>query len=105
MVPRPNLPRLRELGGHPELPIRSLARHFQKGLNKYVQREGEPRLSLPAGGKLNNVHFCLCEPEQGWPSHRAGPGGGCDWQLVASTKSEEPMKFLIAGARLASAYK
>lgn len=32
-------------------------------------------------------------------------GGGDDWQLVASRKSKEPMKSLIAGARLALAYK
>lgn len=47
------------LGGSPELPVRSLPRHsFQKGLNKYVQQEGEPRLSPPAGGKLNCARCC-----------------------------------------------
>lgn len=54
--------------------------YFQKGRDKYVQREG--RVALPAaGGKLNNVHFCCSEPEQGWPEGQAG--GGLDWQLVA----------------------
>lgn len=106
VVPRPHLLRPQGLGGSPELPVRSLPKHcFQKGLNKYVQQEGEPQLPLPAGGKLNNVHFCRCEPEQGWSGRGAEPGGGRDWQLVASPKSEQPMKFLIAGARLASADK
>lgn len=68
-----------------ELPSRPLPRRcFQKELNKYiVQWEGEPWLSLPAGGKLNNVHFCRCEPEQGWPSCRPGREAaaiGSSWQ-------------------------
>lgn len=52
-----------------------------------------------AGGKLNNVHFCCCEPEQGWPAGRAGGGRiGSSWQ---GPKSKEPMKSLMAGVRLA----
>lgn len=70
-----------------KLPSRSLPRRgFPKGLNKYVvQREGEPWLSLPAGGKLNNVHFCRCELEQGWPSCRPGQEAaamGSSWQAL-----------------------
>lgn len=44
-------PRPQGLGGSLELPVRSLPRHcFQKGLNKYVQQEGEPGFHCPLAG-------------------------------------------------------
>lgn len=64
----------------------------------YVQWEGSVALA-DTGGKLNNVHFCCCEPEQGWP------WGGWEVAWIGSLwqgpKSKEPMKCLMAEVRLA----
>lgn len=69
--------------------------------DKYVRRERSVALAT-TGGKLNNVHFCCCEPEQGWPAGRAGRREvawiGSLWQ---GPKSKEPMKCLMAEVRLA----
>lgn len=75
---------------------------FPKGIKEIRPAGGGGRLSVPTGGKLNNVPFCGCELE---PAGGPGAGGCGDWQLVASPKSKQPMKFLIAGVRLAWANK